>query len=417
MPHSLTLSQFVKIIRSLELEGYIRQHFTLTVPYRDTVQLPFEVTCAFGRLDHSLHDPRWRGMSVSPLKYFDDFLLQLVVHARSNAFNPTVEDSHVEYLLGFLLHLDLQITHDNETRNFEESMFAQFPRSVASYIRWGHYPTKHPICVPAEGYDFLSADWRKTQNYPTIETLQECWLNLERKKIAEAEQQQQLVLLEQKKQQLEREAEYNRRQQELAFINKHCFVDVLTLEQFSYVLEGFIKSGKIKLPYHGQFFNQDSILSTALATKIVQFSQLARQNIHLQNKSQAFIQLIKDIIAEAKAHSPARQAAQLLLGFLMYHNFQISDGYHVCKMREIYWLEANPVEKMHLQAGQDSIPVSNPQWLQQQGFPGKDTLELLLRSPAPSHYLPGYQKQAGFMETTPNFGVVYQPQRPLTFRG
>ncbi len=115
--------------------------------------------------------------------------------------------------------------------------------------------------------------------------------------------------------------------------------------------------------------------------------------------------MMKEIIAGAKYRQD--YSSQLLLGFLLHHNFKLQMGNRILTMEEMFWSEATEQERRHIQyEGGQKLPFIHKNWQQQRGYPGKVQLEQAMMPTAAAtapivnnnvttqkNYLPGYAAQ------------------------
>lgn len=383
-PVMLTLSQFVKIISALIHTNTICHHF-ISHDSKNIIQLPFEVTCAFKKLEKRFYDPTWCNMLTPPSEYFYEFLLHLVTFARSNWHSPNAESNHAEFLLGFLLHTNMVIAFDEEnSKHIKDLVFTQFPADEARYLLWGTPPFRRLI-LPAEGYDFLSDAWQAAQQYPTIAQLNAVLLKKD-----DDDRKAALILQQEREKQQQQELEAQKQLQYFKILDCHYFLFPLSLADFSLVLEALYKTGRVQFPHPSPFVQKQTIIPYFLSLQIVQFAYLARQNHHRKEKTQGFLELMQNIIRSAKNAPEYREGCLFLLGFLLYHNIHVYDGERLYRIAELYYAEASPLEKQYLQSGGDLLPVSNAEWQKQQCYPGRDILEFALNSTSFT-FLPSFE--------------------------
>ncbi|MBI2791338.1 MAG: hypothetical protein HYX61_05220 [Gammaproteobacteria bacterium] len=399
---TLSLSEFVNVIKTLEIGQYIYQHQRDSSSTEEYIQLPFDVTCGFIKLDRSLHSPEWN--FLKPKKEFDNFFHHLVRFARfNNGGYPTAEKAHAEYLLGFLLHHNIQIKIDDNIFSIEAALEKyQPPRYSRVYFYKGELIS--PEVSPT--YQFLSEQWRQDQSYPELEKLSQLWVahihSIEQERIAK----EQAELAKRQQEEQERIAKEQLRAQYAAYKAAHFFEDnILDLKLFSLVLEGFIKTGRILLANDNNPWVNKPRLPADISALILQFSQLSRSpsNPFIPNNEStfAFIRMMKAIISTAKYQGNYLNASHQLLGFLLYHNFQINHQGQLFRISDIVQAEMTQEDYNLLSVyGEMLFPFLNGEWRQSQGYPGKDQLEKLLNDnqsypvQPQQTYLPGFQQRA-----------------------
>ncbi len=398
-----SILELVNIMRSLELGGYVFQHQKDGTSYGiEYFQLPWKVTISYLKLQASVQSEELKSY-YQPEKELINFLEILTKYARFNHwYYPSAEKAHAEYLLGFLLQQDFTIVHDNVSYELNKMIY----RFVPDIEKQGkaHYWFEEGL-IPPEPHDFLSESWREKQAYPPLQVLETIW----HQHVAEIESKKQQAAL------VAEQAAQREREQQKAYANwreTHFFDNnLLDYKNFSFVLEAVIKSGCINLFAEGPLSspNQNKIsLSLPLTQLLLNFSQSARniQSGSLWSYQQAasnFERVLCELIASSKYDlSQHGESARQLVGFLLFHNFQIQHGNTQICMREIFFKQATWNERELFLEGHHAHPCSfiYLEWQQQQNYPGKQALEIILQR---EQQQPVVSQNKTFLNAFPNY--------------
>tara|TARA_R110002110_G_scaffold415800_1_gene656276 strand:+ start:32119 stop:33411 length:1293 start_codon:yes stop_codon:yes gene_type:complete len=378
--HQFTISEFVNIIRTLELAGYVFQYQRVNLSDDfDYVQLPSKVTIDYLKLQASVQSEELKTF-YSPVNTLNNFISTLTRYARFHHwYYPSIEKSHAEYLLGFLLQQDLTIVHDGTVYELNEIINQLIPDIEKQET--AHYWFEERR-VPPEPYDFLSESWRKKQEYPQLKALEIIW----QQHATDIEyQKQQAVLIAEQKAQREQEE-----QEAYAQWRKTHFFDdtILDYQGFSFVLEAIVKSGRISLFKNQELLFQNKlVLSLPLSILLLKFSQSARKIQpsslwYYQQVASNFELVLCELMACAKYDiGQYGDGARQLMGFLLFHNFCVQHGNKRLRMQEIFWEQATRYERALLLEGPNAHPCTfiYLEWQQQQNYPGKQALEIILQ--------------------------------------
>lgn len=167
----------------------------------------------------------------------------------------------------------------------------------------------------------------------------------------------------------------------------YAFDMVLDYNDFSYLLEGFCKSGYIRVhDANASLWEQSPMLSLPLTHLVYHFSQRARAMPaddwpSYANVASIFVQLVKSTIACAKYDpSTEGEAARHLLAFLLHHNIHVQHGSEVVTMHNAFLSEASYAERCAFSEGSNAHPCRfiYSEWQQLQHYPGKGDIEDIL---------------------------------------
>ncbi|MBS0290097.1 MAG: hypothetical protein JSS07_08710 [Proteobacteria bacterium] len=406
------LPELLNVIKSLEVSGYISKHSIDATNKMQYNQLPFDLSCSYVVFDNAINNPDFK--SLDALEKFNLFLRDLAKFACLNyGETANAETNQAEFLLSFLLAQNFHLGIDNKIVALKTLIEANMPvwhrlESNGQKIQVRQIPE----------YDFLLKEKRDAMNLPDLNTLSVKWnAHLENeRKTKEAQEKMKLrqkQLMEQSLQDLEAfKAQLN------AYVKGHYFSDMtMSFEKFTYALEGFAKLGNIQ--FANNPFDSRAKLSPELMMLNDRFVQLARPRPFrfLQAEdAKAFTLFMKTLIATAKVVSPYQAACDQLLGFMLYHNFQIQYQNQTFKISDIISAEISQQEfQRHLQTGKQYLPFLNADWRAMQKYPGKTDLEKAL-SVRPLQGQPIAQHQVQSFAPMFNqwvFPTASQPQQPL----
>ncbi len=406
----LSLAAFINIIESLELGGFIYHYKRAASTKNQYKQLPRNLTLAFKYLDNIVKNNHLN--IIDPNDVLDDFLNTLVNCCLANYFlGRNSERQHAEYLLGFLLHNNVHLKSKGVSRSLADLIDAKLPRYHRIVIQGLRGSLPSPL------FDFLSVQWRENQHYPDLNTLLAIW---KKERLQHQEKQKDKILIDP-----------SNESQSFKGL-------VLDFEKLSYALEGFVKTGKVELAKDDQPGTTRSTLSLEVSSLILRFSQIARSkgsaSIASDTLPIAFVKMMKAIIFTAKYPNQQQFASQQLLGFMLYHNFQIRYGDQIFKISDIVNAEMTPEDSQALNLrGPQQFPFLLSDWQQIQCFPGKQDLERIISAelrnkpivdsrPIELHqeheasspsFLPFYQQRAA---SFPAFITkLSPPEQPSTF--
>ncbi len=89
--------------------------------------------------------------------------------------------------------------------------------------------------------------------------------------------------------------------------------------------------------------------------------------------------MMKAVILSAKIEGPQQFASQQLLGFMLYHNFQLQHGHQVFSIADIMRAELTQEDHFNLaHFGPRKLPFLFTQWQKNQCYPGRNDLEKVL---------------------------------------
>ncbi len=372
-----TLKEFINLIKALELGNYIYQNQRYSLPDKQYIQLPFDVTVAFRKFDNSVNSDEFK--FLYPKVQLRNFLSKLERSARDNYEDTaSAESNHSEYLIGFLLNHDIRLKIDNETLSLAKVIDDVMPINYCIRHEGKYYLSARPA------FDFLSEQWRGQQGYPDLQTLGLNWKNHVEKCEQERIAKEQAVLQKQKQAELERRhLEELRAQQALMRAAQTFDGMVLDFEKFSYVIEAFIKTGRIELGNTHQNWSTKPKLYQDVSNLICHFSQMVRAQGFLRptpdQLSAAFVNMMKAVILTAKVEGPHQQASQQLIGFMLYHNFQLQHANQRFNISDIMMAEMSPADHLSLaQFGGRKFPFLFEEWQKNQCFPGRNDLEKVI---------------------------------------
>lgn len=346
MPTFLSLSKFSDVLKSLELGGYINRNKLIAMP-EDVARTIYGeqpgISSAIARLDLALNDKEYS--FLDPEKEFNTLIRELVLVARMDSTSSRNEITHqAAYLAGFLLHHRFEIEFDEDLKNVKSM----------NMIMSEHFPTRRYsldgrklVLVPPA--NFQIPQWRNEQQYPSLFRLSAIWSAFQQK--LEKQQQNQQQALQQA---------------------QHYFDGrTLTFKEFSFALEGLIKTGFVTLP-QDYFASRNSDLSVDMARLVTAFSRNARSGLVTpQELTHQLLILLKTIQGTAANQSSAKR----LYGFLLHHDFAISCPAGTIKMSKIL--------------GNDLVAQ---RWRNVKNIPGRDDLSKALLGQNQNSYLPSFRQ-------------------------
>ncbi len=377
MSQKYSVSEFVNIIKSLCLGSHIWLHQKYSTKDTEYVQLSAKVSIAYHKLKSSVRPEEFK--FLNPEEALKNFIQKLVSSARLNHwYYPNAEKAHAEYLVGFLLQQSFIIEHKGASYNLNKMILESLPCMEREYQPTYYFFQEH--LMPRIPHDFLSKPWREKQEYPSLQDLHNTWSQY----IQEKQQKKEQKELKEKQQALKEQQE----QQVYALWRRTHFFDgtVLDYKNFSFVLEGIVKFGHIKL-WDNSMLGRGAELSATLSQQLLSFSQQVR-NTQLTSDNNMklafeFEQLMRGLIYSSKYdRSQNGDAARQLVGFFLFHDFCIQHGVNQIRMQDIFWNEANDMEKCHIANGSEYHPwrFLDDDWQQKQNYPGKKDLENMLFS-------------------------------------
>ncbi len=237
----LTLNEFINLMSALELGNYIYHNQRISLPGKQYKQLPFDVTVAFKKFNNAVNSEEFK--FLDPLTELKNFLSKLTKAARQNYQDSACSEcDHAEYLIGFLLDQDFYLKIDDETLSLKALIDNQLPR----YYRVFH-EGRYDISSTSK-FDFQTERWRALQNYPSLQMLSAIWIKYLEKCEQERIAKEQATLQQQQLEEQERRHLEELKAQQALLRAMHTFEGiVLDLEKFSFVIEAFIKTGRIEL--------------------------------------------------------------------------------------------------------------------------------------------------------------------------
>lgn len=423
--NEISPSQFVNVIKSLIKGKYVYDYWRAGDSKTSYIQLPEAVSTNLTKLNLSLHSKKMKAY-YNANNEFDSFVTSLVKYARANYWYPHSEKEHAQYLLGFLLHNNFQIRLNEHTLiSMEDLVYDKLPSHESHYFKTGSY-YKWQV-VPDKTYDFLSPEWRALQQYPNMDTVAQHWQQI----VSERNHRKTLKAQEKQK----RDQEYQLRQQQYYWELQHRFNHiVLDFRLFSYALEGYI-SFMAKHEEHHMQEDSSPVASATLIALTSQFSHHARTMDPNHPQHQEIVAKMLDaflyhLMNEAKYdHTAHGNYAKKLLGFLLYHNFQVSGFGKKHSMQDFFWNNSSDYEKFLLRLGNPQhLFFASSAWQQTQHYPDKQDLENTLSqkqllqtqmSNQQNTFLRAYQPtafQSSFVQQAPQ-NSLYQSTQPRSILG
>ncbi len=246
----LSLKEFINLIKSLVLGGYVHHYQTPSTPGKRYKQLPQGLSILFQKLDMVVNQDEL-GV-LDPHEALDNFVGKLTYCSVANYFGgANSETNHAETLLAILLHHRIQLKIKGR-RYLLSDMITDYLPSRYRYVISGGPP--HSPSKPA--YRFLCEQWRQEQHFPDLATLREIWQS-------ELEKQRQAQRRSQQKEEQALKAQQERIEQIAQLKAIHTFEGmVLDLEKFSYALEGFVKTGRVSLGNVQQVVNPPQLCAS-----------------------------------------------------------------------------------------------------------------------------------------------------------
>ncbi len=341
----LSLNEFINFIKALDTAGIVLQH--QGNPFaQPNGSLPFELTQEFLKFDSVMsQNNNPVGEHKKQFLKFIDCLIKFAIN--HNFYYRNAQTAQADYLTAFLLYNNIHISVDNELFSLREIMQARLPQGLTL--------PDSAACVNGRAF-------------PAIMDLSNHW-------VAHVQAKQQQVI----------------QAQWLAYRAIHSFDNiVLDLNYLSYAIEGFINTNKIQLCDDNGLLAQKPCLAPDLSQIMKQFVAMARSNVNSEQMHNQlgviFSIMMKRLIAHAKSPSVYNHAAQQLLGFLLYHDFEIKYGSQQFRISQTVLAEMSEQDvKLWQEHGFQYMPFLSAHWLKNQGYPGKYDLEQLLSM---SHSVP-----------------------------
>lgn len=392
----MPLEAMVHLIDSLIHSGQVYLHQINATSETEYVQLSEKVTIGYLKFKRAVEV---KDSYVDPFNEFNQFIRLLMNSAALNHwYHPNAEKAHAEYLIGFLLHHNIKLTYKNDTYLLNSLIWnkmSSLEKDVMTVDDPAQYPGHHYFFeahkVPPEYYSFLSETWREAQNYPTIEMQYTAWQHLQATRAYEAE--------------LERQIELEKAAQERAYQqwrSEHYFDTVLmTYENFSYMIEGYVLSGGAGL-LGAWSHNSRPSFSQVDTQNMLTFSQIARAN-NLSGLEQLYLAwgfevTLGSVFENAKYDlSTSGQAARLFTSFLLKYNIQVLHEGSITGMRDLYWKLSSPMDQYRMQSGfaphpHDAHFLTN---LSRIPNPSKKDIEAALNQQYPRPYLNQFHNHHG----------------------
>jgi hypothetical protein len=385
----LTLLNFVRLMKGLQ-----HGEFTGIGPEK--------LNLALGKLELSL---KRSFDGLDPETELQSYISTLFGYAKQNnnkCANASTADA--EYILGFLLHHDIHVEMlDASGKRCIESirtlMLSEAPSYEVEYFEKGHaHYEKHQKMMPENGFHFMDLAWRKRQNYPTLEKVAACYQAqqqsyaqfLQRLKVVEAQwAEQRMQVFSEKYASLAMSPISNGFQNAPLTPLKHVADNrAINLETLSWVIEIFFRKGIVHLPGQKSFGSFNPTLSTGVALAIEHFVVSARKNSNgfLQNEtSVAFENMLRTTMTAAvtDTNMETRNAAQLVIGFLIYQNFLITHQGKTLSIRQAVDTILTENDKAMLKSQHAVFPfLFDTSWLESRGFPTRENLEVFYRQQA-----------------------------------
>lgn len=380
LKNEFSLEEFVNIIIAMEDNKLIAQYYQPATNNLAYNQLPYEVSKAFIKLENV--------MSKSPLT---QFMSALAKHAEKGVDKKvaTVESQQALFLLSFLLSHDVAISIDDEIFSFK------------------HFTNTVNLKV-------VTADpkkWLQEHHSELIKSLDHFWkaqileITLKRREREELAKHRKEYEDAIKQDQAEELVKY------LALRNEHSF-DFLQLDmsQLSYAIDGFILQGKIQV-FSGQSCAFRPELSQETSLLLHKFNELAKYKgllvVTQEEIFEAFVLMMNSLIIFSMTPNDSQLASQRLLGFMIFHNFEIQHQNQVFRISDM------------LKFCDFNIQVTE-EWLNQQGYPSKLELENLISiEQAQKSFLPLYAQQSEHLmqvEIGRNDSVEMEIENKQTFQ-
>lgn len=334
---TLTIYEFVSLLNSIqEYSRLVTQEYP---------QYPQRLSDAYQGLTVTL-ETSFYTESIQKAA-FEKFMLEFVRSVESNyGFLRNDQTNNAECLLGFLLFHNISVIIADHTYCVND-VVRHFVIEKDHLYGYSHQPVSYFYC-------FSMPNWRAQQNYPTIDTLRQCWLQLHQQSSIASQPQAPSA-----------QEDYD---------SKHY-----TLEELSYFIEGFLMGSHIKpnMAYSTQ--NNGRIipcLPDQVSQLLQSFTQQARA-CHPDAYS-SFLILIKILVT----HGCQRDdASQLFIGFLLFHQFHLQQGEQSINLTTLLTNEfmSQGLVDLHSNRAKVSHRFLDKIWISCQEYPSKADLVMQVR--------------------------------------
>ncbi len=332
MPRSSTqfsVQEFVTFVNEMEenqLFAHFYKHPTEELVY---IQLPNGVSKAFSGLERNVDHYM---LTKTFLRRFCDEL-QSAVSRDYHSKLASVETQHAKQLFAFLVYKDITVVKDDEIYSFKEQ------------ARQGKF---HDLQHDAY-------KWLNKHNAPHLKSFENLLLRFINKTI-EAQNREKAH-----QEKIQQDA-----MQTLSNYLTYTFeYNTLNLEALSHAIDGYISQNSIELFSNNTASFRPMLAdeTSSLLNNFKNFAQYKGLYVLTQDEVfEAFIKMINSLLHFSSFANPHQLASQKLVGFMMYHNFQIEYQEHRFRFSELLTL------------GNVGLHISQ-EWLSQQEYPNKAELE------------------------------------------